>query len=164
MTWSHRKKEVLVNALKSIVSTGWKYENGFCHGYLQQLEAYMLKAFPNTDLKAEPHINSKIHVLKKKYYASLVGMMEKNGFGLDYNKAKVTVDENQNSVWDEYVKIDPTAKNMRYKWWPFLPRKIVRLVSTQKIYLMQLMQKWKSIAEARLLCANDRVKSGLWLV
>ncbi|KAL0323590.1 UNVERIFIED_CONTAM: hypothetical protein Sangu_1978300 [Sesamum angustifolium] len=90
--WSHGEEELLVNALKSIVSSNWKCENEFRHDYLQQLEAYMFKAFPNTNLKAEPYMNSKIHVWKK-YYASLVGMMGISGFGWDDNKAMVTIDE-----------------------------------------------------------------------
>ncbi|KAL0310317.1 UNVERIFIED_CONTAM: hypothetical protein Scaly_2940400 [Sesamum calycinum] len=71
-TWTLREEEALVNALRTIVTTGWKCENGFRCGYLSQLETLMCKQFPNSDLRAEPHINSKIHVWKK-YYSSLIG-------------------------------------------------------------------------------------------
>ncbi|KAL0410863.1 UNVERIFIED_CONTAM: hypothetical protein Slati_3676000 [Sesamum latifolium] len=79
-TWTAREEEVLVNALKSIISSGWKCNNGFCNGYLLLLEGYMLNAFPNSDFHAEPHVNSKIHVWKKQY-PTLVSMMTKSDFG-----------------------------------------------------------------------------------
>ncbi|KAL0285447.1 UNVERIFIED_CONTAM: hypothetical protein Sradi_7173900 [Sesamum radiatum] len=96
--------------------TGWKCDNGFRSGYLNQLETIMCKHFPNTDLRAEPHINSKIHVWKK-YYSSLMGMMSKSGFGWDESRHMVTVENND--VWDEYLKVDPSVRTMRFKSWPF---------------------------------------------
>ncbi|KAL0295401.1 UNVERIFIED_CONTAM: hypothetical protein Sangu_2510200 [Sesamum angustifolium] len=71
-TWTLREEEALVNALRTIVTTGWKCENGFRCGYLSQLETLMCKQFRNSDLRVEPHINSKIHVWKK-YCSSLIG-------------------------------------------------------------------------------------------
>ncbi|KAL0347934.1 UNVERIFIED_CONTAM: hypothetical protein Sangu_1021200 [Sesamum angustifolium] len=117
-TWTQREQEVLVNALRTICCTGWRYENGFRAGYLNQLEALMFKQFPDTNLRAEPHINSKIHVWKK-YYSALIGMMGKSGLGWDDNRCMVTVDSQD--VWDEYWKIDPTARTMCYKSWSFIP-------------------------------------------
>ncbi|KAL0427187.1 UNVERIFIED_CONTAM: hypothetical protein Slati_2893500 [Sesamum latifolium] len=61
-TWTQREEEALVNALRTICGTSWRCENGFTAGYLNQLEALMFKQFSNIDLRAEPHINSKIHV------------------------------------------------------------------------------------------------------
>ncbi|KAL0408307.1 UNVERIFIED_CONTAM: hypothetical protein Sradi_1765100 [Sesamum radiatum] len=103
-TWSQREEEVLVNALCTIVTTGWKCENGFRSGYLNQLESIMCKQLPNTDIKAEPHINSKIHVWKKNY-GSLVAMMGKSDFGWDDARCMITVD-NQD-IWNEYCKSWP---------------------------------------------------------
>ncbi|KAL0293469.1 UNVERIFIED_CONTAM: hypothetical protein Sradi_6936100 [Sesamum radiatum] len=68
-TWTQREEEALVNALRTICCTGWRCENGFRARY--KLEALMLKQFPNSDIRAEPHINSKIHVWKK-FYNTLV--------------------------------------------------------------------------------------------
>ncbi|KAL0320488.1 UNVERIFIED_CONTAM: hypothetical protein Sradi_5310300 [Sesamum radiatum] len=45
--------------------------------------------------------------------------MSKSGFGWDDEKNMITVDEN--SIWDDYVKVDPSAKTMRYKSFPFFP-------------------------------------------
>ncbi|KAL0329580.1 UNVERIFIED_CONTAM: hypothetical protein Sradi_4944700 [Sesamum radiatum] len=99
-------------------TTGWKCENGFRCGYLFQLETLMCKQFPNSDLRVEPHINSKIHVWKK-YYSSLIGMMGKSGFGWDDSRSMVTVSDD--TILEEYCKLDPTARTMRYKSWPFFP-------------------------------------------
>ncbi|KAL0441050.1 UNVERIFIED_CONTAM: hypothetical protein Sradi_0043900 [Sesamum radiatum] len=106
-TWTQREEEVLVNALRTIVTTGWKCENGFRAGYLNQLEAIMCKQLPNTDIRAEPHINSKIHVWKR-HYGTLMCMMGNSGFGWDDNRSMITVDSQD--VWDEYCKIDASAK------------------------------------------------------
>ncbi|KAL0366961.1 UNVERIFIED_CONTAM: hypothetical protein Sradi_3586200 [Sesamum radiatum] len=112
-TWTQREEEALVNALRTICSNGWKCENGFRAGYLNQLEALMCKQFPDTDIKAEPHINSKIHVWKK-YYSTLVGMMAKSGFGWDDSRCMITVDSQE--VWDEFCK---HCKNNAVQVWPF---------------------------------------------
>ncbi|KAK4390294.1 hypothetical protein Sango_2092700 [Sesamum angolense] len=59
-TWTVREEEVLINGLRSFVASGWKCNNGFCTSYLAQLENFMLRAIPNCDIRAEPHIKSKI--------------------------------------------------------------------------------------------------------
>ncbi|KAL0401490.1 UNVERIFIED_CONTAM: hypothetical protein Slati_4178900 [Sesamum latifolium] len=100
-TWTQRDEEVLINALRTIVATRWKCDNGFRSRHLNQLESIMCKQLPNTDIRAEPHINSKIHVWKKNY-GILVAMMGKSDFGWDDTKCMITVD-NQD-VWDEYCK------------------------------------------------------------
>ncbi|KAL0438970.1 UNVERIFIED_CONTAM: hypothetical protein Slati_2380000 [Sesamum latifolium] len=72
----------------------------------------MKKLFPSSDIKADPHIQSKIHVWKKTY-GSLVGMLGRSGFGWNDATNMVVVDDDV--VWDNYIKIDPFAKNMRLK-------------------------------------------------
>ncbi|KAL0366883.1 UNVERIFIED_CONTAM: hypothetical protein Sradi_3578400 [Sesamum radiatum] len=46
-------------------------------------------------------------------------MMSKSGLGWDENRCMVTVDDD--NAWEEYVKVDPTTKGMRYKAWHFFP-------------------------------------------
>ncbi|KAL0290036.1 UNVERIFIED_CONTAM: hypothetical protein Sradi_7059100 [Sesamum radiatum] len=79
-TWTLVEEEALINGLKSLVSSGWKCDNGFRNGYLAQLEAHLKRAFPQCDLKAEPHINSKLHVWKRQY-STLCSMMAKSVLG-----------------------------------------------------------------------------------
>ncbi|KAL0375706.1 UNVERIFIED_CONTAM: hypothetical protein Scaly_0688200 [Sesamum calycinum] len=107
-TWTIMEEEVLINAMKSHIVGGWKCDNGFRNGYLAQLEAHMQRSFPHSNIKAEPHITSKLHVWKKQY-STLVTIMRKSGLGWDDSRCMVTVDDN--TAWDEYVKIDPTAKD-----------------------------------------------------
>ncbi|KAK4383716.1 hypothetical protein Sango_2749900 [Sesamum angolense] len=102
--------KALINGLKSLVSSGWKCDNGFRNGYLAQLEAHLKRAFPQCDLKAEPHINSKLHVWKRQY-STLCSMMAKSGLGWDDSRNMISVEDD--SAWDEFLKIDPSAKGMR---------------------------------------------------
>ncbi|KAL2224336.1 UNVERIFIED_CONTAM: hypothetical protein Sindi_3031100 [Sesamum indicum] len=116
--WTIMEKECLIAALQNLVVTGRKCENGYRNGYLGQLEAYILKHFPHSNIEAEPHITSKLHVWKKNY-STLTTMLTRSNFGWYKNRNMVTVEDD--SVWDDYVK------GMRHKTWPFFPswRKIL---------------------------------------
>ncbi|CAA0829278.1 Unknown protein [Striga hermonthica] len=116
-SWSIKEEEVLINALKDIISKGWKCENGFKTGYLRLLERVMMKAFPNTDIRAEPHINSKIHVWKK-HHGSLASMIRVDGISWDDSTKMIKARED---AWNSYVKIDSNARTMIGKSWPFFP-------------------------------------------
>ncbi|KAL0409555.1 UNVERIFIED_CONTAM: hypothetical protein Sradi_1889900 [Sesamum radiatum] len=115
-TWTVMEEETLVNALKTLVVGGWKCENGFRNGYLAQLESHMQRSFPHSNIRAERHIISKLHVWKKQY-STLVTMMTKSGLGWDDSRCMVTVDDD--NAWEDYVKTDPMAKGMPYKSWSF---------------------------------------------
>ncbi|KAK4408047.1 protein HUA2-LIKE 2 [Sesamum angolense] len=65
---------LLHNYMNPVDEEGTSNPRRFRVGYLNQLETLMFKQFPNADLRAEPHNNSKIHVWKK-YYSTLVGGM-----------------------------------------------------------------------------------------
>ncbi|KAL0367476.1 UNVERIFIED_CONTAM: hypothetical protein Sradi_3637700 [Sesamum radiatum] len=99
-----------------LVASGWKCDNDFRNGYLAQLEAHISKAFPNCDLKAEPHISSKMHVWKKQY-STFLTMFSKSGLGWDETRNMIVVEDDNACV--EYVKIDRTANGMRFKSWPW---------------------------------------------
>ncbi|KAL0427309.1 UNVERIFIED_CONTAM: hypothetical protein Slati_2905700 [Sesamum latifolium] len=61
-TWTIKEEKCLIAGLKSLVVTGWKCDNGFRNGYLTQLEAHIARKFPQCDIKADPHITSKLHM------------------------------------------------------------------------------------------------------
>ncbi|KAK6143089.1 hypothetical protein DH2020_023437 [Rehmannia glutinosa] len=107
-SWSRREEEVLIASLKEIVANGWKSENGFKIGYLQDLEQEMVKVLPGTDLKGIPHINSKIHVWKK-FYGSLVSMFSRSGIGWNDSTCMI---ECTDEAWAEYVKLRRKRKEM----------------------------------------------------
>ncbi|KAL8509515.1 hypothetical protein ACS0TY_016653 [Phlomoides rotata] len=100
-SWSVREEQVLSEALKKIVLEGWKTENGFRVGYLNLLSTYMKQVFPNTDLKPEPHINSRITVWKRNYH-SLFEILKNTGVGLDSTTKMVEATDEQ---WDAFMKV-----------------------------------------------------------
>ncbi|KAL0385546.1 UNVERIFIED_CONTAM: hypothetical protein Sradi_2948900, partial [Sesamum radiatum] len=75
--------------------------NGFRNGYLAQLEAHLAKAIPNYDLKAEPHISSKM-LVRKRQYSTLATMFSKSGLGWDESQNMLVVEDDK--AWDDYVK------------------------------------------------------------
>lgn len=101
-TWSPEEEQQLIVGLKEAISRGWKSDNGFKTGYLGVLEQHMAQHFPNTEIKADPHISSKIHVWKKNY-GSLGKMMTMSGFGWNDTAHMIEVADEQ--VWAEYVKV-----------------------------------------------------------
>ncbi|KAL8556013.1 hypothetical protein ACS0TY_003721 [Phlomoides rotata] len=112
--WSLREEEVLSDAMKRIVSEGWKIENGFKTRYLNLLYTYIKQVLPNTNLKPEPHINSRITVWKKNYH-SLFEILKHTGVGLDSTTTMVDAIDDQ---WEVFMKKDPNARHMRHKSWP----------------------------------------------
>ncbi|KAL8545511.1 hypothetical protein ACS0TY_005602 [Phlomoides rotata] len=79
-TWSKIEEDALVQCLTDIVNDGWKADNGFRCGFQRELEKGMRKLLVGTDIVANPHINSKIHVWKKEYGA-LSDLLSKSGIG-----------------------------------------------------------------------------------
>ncbi|XP_073305122.1 uncharacterized protein [Primulina huaijiensis] len=113
--WTTREEDVLLQALKEAVNHGWKSENGFRIGYLGFLEYAMKKTFPNTDLRANPHINSKIHVWKK-FHGTLMTLLSKSGIG--WNGIEKMIDAT-NEAWELLEKMDSSVHGMRYRSWPY---------------------------------------------
>lgn len=101
-TWTIEEEQQLILGLKEAVSRGWKSENGFKTGYLGVLEQHMAQYFPNADIKADPHIASKIHVWKKNY-GTLATMLSRSGFG--WNDTAHIIEVADDQVWAEYVKV-----------------------------------------------------------
>ncbi|KAL8476549.1 hypothetical protein ACS0TY_029015 [Phlomoides rotata] len=95
---------------------GKKADNGFRAGFQRELEKGMRKMIPSTDILANPHINSKIHVWKKEYGA-LSDLLSKSGIGWD--SSTHTLDIIDESVWDAQKLAGPHVKSMRFKSWPY---------------------------------------------
>ncbi|KAG8388605.1 hypothetical protein BUALT_Bualt02G0142900 [Buddleja alternifolia] len=113
--WTTAEEKTLANALKDLVVMGYKADNGFKSGHQNLLEQAMKQAFPGTTLRAEPHINSRIHVWRKNY-GSLSTMRSKSGFG--WNSTTNTITVESEDVWTNYIKTDSNARTMSYKSWP----------------------------------------------
>lgn len=69
--WSSREEQVLLNALKELVSTGWKSGNGFQTRYLNKLMEAIKKVYLHTDLVVQPNITSKLTTWKKLWVTHL---------------------------------------------------------------------------------------------
>ncbi|KAL8475653.1 hypothetical protein ACS0TY_028351 [Phlomoides rotata] len=108
--WSKIEEDALVQCLSDIVSEGWKADNGFKAGFQRELKKDMRKLLPGTDIMANPHINSKLHVWKKDYGA-LSDLLSKSGIG--WNSTTSTLDIIDESVWDAQ------KRTMRHKSWPY---------------------------------------------
>ncbi|KAG8367127.1 hypothetical protein BUALT_Bualt16G0040200 [Buddleja alternifolia] len=104
----------LIAGLNEIVVQGWKADNGFKVGYLRLLEQHMISAFPGTDLRAMPHLNSRIHVWQKNY-ASLSSMLLSSGIRFNHTTNMI---DTHDEAWENYVKTDSNARLMMYKCWP----------------------------------------------
>ncbi|KAL8523446.1 hypothetical protein ACS0TY_013414 [Phlomoides rotata] len=113
--WTYEEEKELVCALKELVVRGLKCDNGFKSGYLNLLENTIASKFPGTDLKGDPHINSKIHVWKKQY-ACLKSMLGVSGIGL--NSTTYHIDALPD-VWAAHIKADPAARGLKHKTFPF---------------------------------------------
>ncbi|KAK2639726.1 hypothetical protein Ddye_027521 [Dipteronia dyeriana] len=82
----------------------WKADNGtFKPGFLQQIEKMMSDKIPGCGLRAQPHIDSRIKLLKKQYHAisEMLGPSA-SGFGWNDDLKCVVVEKN---VFDEWVKV-----------------------------------------------------------
>ncbi|KAL8533447.1 hypothetical protein ACS0TY_009727 [Phlomoides rotata] len=115
-TWSKMEEDYLIQCLNEIVNDGWKADNGFKAGFQRELEKGLRKLMPGTDILANPHINSKIHVWKKEY-GMLSDLLSKSGIGWD--SSTNTIDVVDEAVWDAHKRADPGVKTMRYKSWPY---------------------------------------------
>ncbi|KAL8476710.1 hypothetical protein ACS0TY_029129 [Phlomoides rotata] len=112
--WTFGEECELMCALKELVVKGNKCDNGFKSGYLLLLENKLVAKFPGTDLKGEPHKNSKIHVWKRQSVC-LKAMLGNSGIGL--NSTTYHVDALP-EFWENYIKINPFARTLRNNAFP----------------------------------------------
>lgn len=101
-SWTIEEEDALINGLKDLVASGLKSDNGFKPGYLPALDKHMNNRFPGTDLKADPHILSKIHVWRRQY-GSLSTMLSRSGFGWNDDTCQIVVCDDD--VWRQYVMV-----------------------------------------------------------
>ncbi|KAL1534924.1 hypothetical protein AAHA92_31039 [Salvia divinorum] len=115
-SWSDREERMLLVALKDLVNHGWKSDNGFRSGYLTRVDKAIRREFADTDLKIQPHIQSKINTWKRCYH-SLAFILGRSGVGFNSRgDFKIDCDDDQ---WSQIVKVDSNAKHMRFKSWPY---------------------------------------------
>ncbi|KAL8518370.1 hypothetical protein ACS0TY_009667 [Phlomoides rotata] len=89
-SWSKVEDDTLIHCLINIVNDGWKADNGFKAGFLRELEKKMRKMLPGSDIVANPHIHSKIHVWKKECGA-LSDLLSKSGIRWNSSTSMIEV-------------------------------------------------------------------------
>lgn len=97
--WSAEEETILIDLLYEMNSSGWKVDTGHKSGYLSYIEKEMAKKLPNSDLKADPHIKSKVKILKKQLSYILEIQQYGSGFGWDDELKMVTGDKETFMEW-----------------------------------------------------------------
>ncbi|KAK9151046.1 hypothetical protein Syun_009355 [Stephania yunnanensis] len=98
----------------------YKCDNGFKSDYLNHLEEMLKKSGPTSGIKAKPHIESKVKVLRN--LRSIINDMilgikhDSSDFGFDSNSNMSTAPPD---IWDGYSKIFLDAKEHHKKSFPF---------------------------------------------
>ncbi|KAI4995952.1 hypothetical protein ZWY2020_040454 [Hordeum vulgare] len=96
-TWTAEEERLLIDILHTMNDSSWKVDTGHKSGYLTYIKKEMGKVLPHADLKADPHIRSKVKILKKQLLYVLEIMQNGSGFGWDDEKKMVTGD------WETYM-------------------------------------------------------------
>lgn len=103
--WNKKEDEVLVGALLELCNAGWKRGNNiFRSGYTSVLEEDLKSKLPGRNLKASPHIESRIKTLKK--HCDAITEMRGGARGIEWNKEKLTVICEDDDVWENWVKVE----------------------------------------------------------
>ncbi|KAG6426414.1 hypothetical protein SASPL_110637 [Salvia splendens] len=82
--WSAREEAALISALKELNANKWKTDNGYQTWYLTRLAETIRHEIPTSDIRAHPHVYSKVTTWKRNY-SSLVAMMNRSGVGFNNN-------------------------------------------------------------------------------
>ncbi|KAL3532813.1 hypothetical protein ACH5RR_006334 [Cinchona calisaya] len=117
--WSEEEDKKLVDALLELANTRkYNVDNGFKLGHYTAVEKMLSVSLPDSKLKAEPHIASRMKTLKKHFnivHDMLCGP-NSSGFGYDDNNKYVNV---KKPVWGDYLKSHKDAQKFKEKPFPY---------------------------------------------
>lgn len=103
------EEDVLILALKDVITKWYKSENEFRNGYLPLLESAIKSVFACTDIRGHPRITSKSHVWKKNH-SSLSSMLAKSE--IDWNDTENMIDAT-NEAWEAILKVVCSTKSVQ---------------------------------------------------
>ncbi|CAN6226348.1 unnamed protein product [Urochloa humidicola] len=108
--WTAEEDEELVKALREVsADPRYKVEGGgFKNCYSQGIQSILAQKLPGRGIKASPHVDSRLKVLKRKYY-SIKDMLASPGFSWDDARKMIQCEKQR---YDEYCRDHPRAKGM----------------------------------------------------
>lgn len=108
--WTTDEDEELVKALCEVSSDPrYKVEGGgFKNCYSQGIESILAQKLPGRGIKASPHVDSRLKVMKRKYYA-IKDMLALPGFSWDEERKMIQCEK---QLYDEYCRDHPRAKGL----------------------------------------------------
>ncbi|XP_062190787.1 uncharacterized protein LOC133893711 [Phragmites australis] len=108
--WTADEDEELVKALCEVsADPRYKVEGGgFKNCYSQGIESILSQKLPGRGIKASPHVDSRLKVMKRKYYA-IKDMLASPDFSWDDTRKMIQCEKQR---YDEYCKDHPRAKGL----------------------------------------------------
>ncbi|GFS32816.1 hypothetical protein Acr_00g0024850 [Actinidia rufa] len=114
--WRKVEENALIKVMLDEFLDKWSDDNGFKPGFFSSLEKQLDKVLPESHLKVDPHIESKVKYWRQTYN-KVFDILQLSGFGWDHTNKKVKVVQ---SVRDEYEKAHPKkAKEVYGKTFPY---------------------------------------------
>lgn len=100
--WTSKEDAKLIECLMELAHKGQRCDNGtFKIGYQVKVEEMMEHKLPGCGIKASPHIDSRVKLLRRQYTA-IQEMLGASGFG--WNESMKYV-ECEQTVFDEWLKV-----------------------------------------------------------
>jgi len=108
--WTVEEDEELVKALCQVsADPRYKVEGGgFKNCYSQGIQSILAQKLPGHGIKAIPHVDSRLKVMKQKYY-SIKDMLASPGFSWDDTRKMIQCEKQR---YDEYCRDHPRAKGL----------------------------------------------------
>nr|XP_028950035.1 uncharacterized protein LOC103425109 isoform X2 [Malus domestica] len=117
--WTKEEEEALLSILEDLVAKGHRENRTFKAGTLTLIEKGLCSLCPASGLKASPHVESKMKILKKQH-CIIDDMLNQNGFG--WNDLKKCVEVDSEETWKAYVQHHREADGWRGKYFPLYDR------------------------------------------
>ncbi|KAM1056624.1 hypothetical protein ACFX2J_029803 [Malus domestica] len=118
--WEAFEEEVLLGVLEDFVARKQRCDTGaFKQGTLVEIAKAVNVLCPHSNIKANPHIESKLKKWKKTY-SMVVDMINTSGFA--WNDVKKCVEVDSDDAWQTYVQRNKEADGWRSKPFPLFDR------------------------------------------